>query len=123
MELWLSNALVAKHFGSHPHRGRRIKGHTLRSACGIRFAQAWGKGKYVPHEMTVDMVISLQWIKGDTQTGLWRVTATKGFEEIAVKWILDNCQIKPVAQQRSIKRKRRVQVAKWNRPPMKVDNG
>src|SRR5882672_1527971 len=124
MELWLRNALVVKHFGITPNKGRRIRGHTIRSACGIRLKQAWGKGtEYIPHEMTVDMVISLHWIRGNNQDGLWCVKATQGYEEIALNWIMENCQIQPdkPAKRRSIKH--RAHVVRWGHLPIRVDNG
>lgn len=132
-ELFLNNGLVAKHFGNRPYLGRRIRGHTKRVYTGVRFAAAWGQGKFIPHEQTVDMVISLHWIKGDNQNGLWRVEATQGFEDIALEWVGQNCGAhfitsgafaalkKPPAP--SVKRRKPQPVAKWNRLPQKVDNG
>jgi hypothetical protein len=123
VELWLLNALVVKHFGAFPNKGRCIKGHTIRSACGIKYKQAWGNGKFVPHEITVDMVISLQWIRGNNQEGLWKVTATKGYEDIALEWLMDHCQIKSDKPTKRRKVQGRAKIAKWGRLPMKVDNG
>lgn len=124
-ELLLNNALVSKHFGATPNKGRRIKGHTIRSSCGVRIKQNWGRGtEFVPQEVTVDMVIALHWVKGNNQEGLWRVTASQGYEEIAIEWLLEHCQIKleKRPRARSIKQ-RRPALARWGRSPDKVDNG
>jgi hypothetical protein len=122
-DLWLDNKLVAKHFGTNPEKGRRIRGHTIRSSCGIRYKAAWGNGKFIPHEMTVDMVIALRWIGGDNRKGLWRVEADQYHYDTAIRWLIDNCQIQPPPRVHSIKRRGRTQVAKWGRMPMRVDNG
>lgn len=124
LTLWLDNSLVAKHFGKNPERGRRIRGHTIRSECGIRYKSAWGKGKFVPHEMTVDMVISLRLVKGNNRKGLWEVGADASHRQVAIDWLLDNCQIKPEQRKpHSIKHRGRTKIASWGRVPMKVDNG
>ncbi len=106
MIMQLDSAKVLKNFGLRPHLGRRLRGHCFKSACGTKFKPQWvplkngdfmqarngdGEiiGKWVPHEMTVDVVVALKPVDGRRHQ--FEIHCKPEHEHIAVSWLTSNC--------------------------------
>jgi len=117
-EVWLNSALVAKHFGKRPHLGRRLP-ITMKRYTGIKWSQ-W-KGKFVPFEQTVNVVVALTPVRG--KKDMWRVSVDPKYYETAMQWLLTTVGAEvPPKTKRHYTRPRRAKLANWGRLPMKVDN-
>lgn len=84
--MYLNDKKVAKHFGAHPERGRRISGVFKRVTVGVRWSLP--KKDYVPDDnVLVNPVLALKCIR----RGYWEVTVEKQFAAVAEKFLTENC--------------------------------
>lgn len=112
MILYLNPKKVLKHFGQRPWLGRRIRGYNSKSSCGVKYkpkiipskdgfiikkddpvdvARGHYLGKWVPNEITVDLVISLRIVSN--KPNFWEVNVSnEKYREQAELWLVDNCR-------------------------------
>lgn len=86
----LNDARVARNFGSHPERGRRLTGISIQSTAGVVWKN-YGR-RLERAEVTVNPVVVLHCVKA----GLWKVTVEPQYANAAKEWLTRYCTAKAV---------------------------
>lgn len=84
--IYLDNKKVAKVFGAHPERGRRLTGISKRVTVGVKWSLP--KKDYVPDDdVLVNPVLALK----PMGRGRWQVLIEEQYRKEAERFLNDNC--------------------------------
>ena len=84
--MYLDDSKVFKRFGSHPERGRLIRGKVKKVTVGVRWSLP--KCDYeVDDDVDVHPTIALRCVG----KGKWEVLVAEEYRQYAETWLVDNC--------------------------------
>ena len=84
--MYLNDAKVIKHFGSHPERGRLIRGKVKKVTVGVRWSLP--KRDWEPDDdVDVHSVLALKCMG----KGKWEVLVAEEHRSYAEWWLMDFC--------------------------------
>ena len=87
MIMYLNDAKVIRHFGSHPERGRLIRGKVKKVTVGVRWSLP--KRDYeVDDDVLVRPTVALKCLG----KGKWEVQVEAQYRQLAEQFLIDNCQ-------------------------------
>ena len=110
----LDDGLVARHFGPHPERGRRLMGHNIKATAGLK-ALPFGRGM-ARAEVMVQPLMVLK-CRGRRQ---WDVYVEALYTSAAREWLQQYC----APREKQIKKRKRHGKVRGVAPHMiKVDYG